>query len=394
MRMVTGALFCRGYSWLVIALSLLLLSPSAFAQQDSPTSRHIIIIHSYNVDFDWTNDIDGGIRETLEDSGYPLVIHTEYMDTKFLHTPEHLAQLKELYTAKYAHVEPDVVINSDDNALRFLLANRDSLFPGVPLVFCGINCHQGELYLQDELLEGCPDVTGVVEQVDIASNIELIRQLHPDVQRILIFVDDSTTSQLNLANARQAIAGIDGGIEFVIHNDLGFEQVLQLAPTWGRGDVRLECGTLKNSNGAVIPHPESCAALSAASSIPTYGCWTYLLGNGAIGGKMLDGRSQGKAAAHKALQILAGTPAGEVPVEYTSPNPLIFDNVQLKAAGIRAGRLPAGSIVLNRPEPFFPAVSATCRGVHRSPVSAGNADSCHVSAAPVQAAQPAATSCQ
>ena len=84
----------------------------------------------------------------------------EHMDTK-LHKPEILfPHLEKIYAAKYHKIKPDIIISSDNNAFDFLLSNRDRLFPGVPVIFCGINNYS------DSLIRNQVNITGIAEDFD------------------------------------------------------------------------------------------------------------------------------------------------------------------------------------------------------------------------------------
>jgi hypothetical protein len=43
-----------------------------------------------------------------------------------------------LYLKKYTGRHFDLIIASNTDAFNFLLKNRDEIFPGTPVVFCGV----------------------------------------------------------------------------------------------------------------------------------------------------------------------------------------------------------------------------------------------------------------
>ena len=100
---------------------------------------HILILHSYHQGYAWTDSINAGMRAVLsrEFPGYHISL--EYLDTKRHPPEESFLVLRELFTRKYAQFQPAIILSSDDDALDFLLAYRDRLFPGVPAVFCGVS---------------------------------------------------------------------------------------------------------------------------------------------------------------------------------------------------------------------------------------------------------------
>lgn len=62
-----------------------------------------------------------------------------------------------LYEQKYKAVNFDVIITTDDNALRFVQKYHKDLFHETPVCFCGINDYK------PALLKGKEQFTGVLE---------------------------------------------------------------------------------------------------------------------------------------------------------------------------------------------------------------------------------------
>ena len=87
-----------------------------------------------------------------------------------------------------------------------------------------------------------------------------------------------------------------------------------------------------------------------------YGAWDFNLGLGIVGGKLISGFYQGESAGKMALRVLNGEDASSIPVVRFSadrPNRYMFDYRELRRWGISSGSLPAGSIVVNRPDSFL-----------------------------------------
>lgn len=96
-------------------------------------SEEVLLINSYNPGMAWTDDVTNGVRLRLAIDRPSANLTVEYMDTKKLYPSEaRLEELKELYAERYRNKHFDVIISSDDDAFRFLLKNRDELFPGTP----------------------------------------------------------------------------------------------------------------------------------------------------------------------------------------------------------------------------------------------------------------------
>ena len=134
---------------LLLVVSLLAVLGSAAGVNADP-SGHVLVLNSYHHGLSWTDSIVQGIMSVL--GGDPdLELHIEYMDTKRLYDEVHLQNLYEVYKYKYSQMRFEAVMVSDNNAFEFVRQHHDDLFPGTPVVFCGVN----------EQVSGVFDVTGL-----------------------------------------------------------------------------------------------------------------------------------------------------------------------------------------------------------------------------------------
>jgi len=184
--------------WLIlILLSLTLLTRPGLAGQElmlekqaevmqaevaDPKKHRILVLNSYNLGYSWTDNEVQAIQDFFANDP-SIILQMEFMDTKLTNTPEHFANLYQLYANKYRSLVFDVIIVTDDDALEFIRRYGADLFPGVPIVFAGIN------NFSSEQIAGMERVTGVNEQADFAANLELILQLQPGVTDIYVITD-------------------------------------------------------------------------------------------------------------------------------------------------------------------------------------------------------------
>lgn len=156
---------------------------TAKASEKKPSNqgyRHVLVLNSYHLGYEWAESTIKGIREQFDESGEKVDLYIEFMDTKRHFDDDYFSRLRELYKYKFSDRDFDVIISCDDNSLNFLLANRENLLPSVPIVFCGIN------NFAPSLIAGYENITGVVEGVNFRANIDLALQLHPSLKRIVV----------------------------------------------------------------------------------------------------------------------------------------------------------------------------------------------------------------
>jgi signal transduction histidine kinase/CheY-like chemotaxis protein len=319
---------------------------AAAAERRAP---HVLLLNSYHPQYEWTDDLVRGVRDELRGTLPYENLHTEYMDARrMVSDDEYLELLAALYARKYAHFRPDLIISSDDSALSFLLARRDALFPGIPIVFCGISSNT----VAD--LDPVPNVTGILERLEVEGNLELIGRLHPDASRIVLLSDRSSLGEGMKKVARATIprfASASRKIE--IWDDFTIDELSERVARLDRDTVLLLLAIHEDRAGDYFSVSDDLPALTEKSPVPMYAMFGMLLGEGVTGGMMNDPYEHGRATAVMARRVLAGTPADDIPIVPSADYRPRFDYLQLARFGIDEARLPADSFVLNQPVSFY-----------------------------------------
>ena len=141
------------------------------------------MLNSYHRGLSWTDSLNTGIRNSLSNAHISVEIYIEDIDYKRFSKPKVLTQMYGLLKMKYQGTAIDLVFVTDNDALLFMEQHGDSLFPGTPVVFCGINNRYS-------FKKG---FTGVLEEVDIKSNLDLIQNFHPTLSDLHVIIDRTTT---------------------------------------------------------------------------------------------------------------------------------------------------------------------------------------------------------
>ncbi len=333
-------------------VALIFLVAGAVVVPVPPRPHRVLVLHSYHHGFPWTNAVQEGVERVLEDSGVPMELSVEFMDAKRHADDEISALFARLLAAKYGRRPPDVIISSDDDALSFLFDYRDVLFPGVPVVFCGLNVDE----FDPALLSGRSGYTGVVERLDLASTLDLILRLQPRVQRVA-FVHDRTTSGLADRRTVEAMADeYEGRVSFVypdMGRGLSEDELLTWLANLPADSAVYFLGFFRDRLGESFPADHIIPRICAASPVPVYAAAEAYMGSGILGGKLLSGSVHGASTASKALRILRGAEVERIPVTVESSNRYMFDYRQLKRFTIPESALPRGSAIINTPASFL-----------------------------------------
>jgi PAS domain S-box-containing protein len=317
--------------------------------EETPPTTHVVIINSYHQGFKWTDEITSAVISAMSAELDNIDFHVEYMDSK--RHPE--KQFREIFyksiAPKYKSFRPSIIITSDDNALDFVKRYHRDLFPAIPVIFCGVNKISNALSVDRN------HFSGLIETLDIVANIELAQRLLPEVEEIVI-VSDGTTTGLGTRQMALEAEQEHQHIDFTYLNgeDLSTEQMLESLEKLGKYSAVLVPAWYLDKDGNTFDNTKIYPRIAKASVVPVFGTSSANLGLGIVGGKLNSGSIQGEYAAHQALRILSGEASiKNLPVETTSQNKYMFDHAQLSRFGISKRSLPPGSMVFNRPIPFY-----------------------------------------
>lgn len=309
--------------------------------------KNILVIHSYHQGLRWTDAISDGIMSVLNQP--EINIHFEYLDTKRNTGEKYYQQLVlfEKEKKNLLNIEFELIICSDNNALRFIQENRKLLYPDIPIVFCGVN------NFNDRLIEGEKKITGVLEYIDYKSTLELIRELHPERDNVLIILDRTPTGEAIKKEISSVIDEFSDHFTFEFYQDFILSDVPGKVSTLGDHDVIYLLTFNKDIKGNFISYHDGIEMIKKASDVPIYGAWDFYFNKGIVGGMLTTGFSQGEAAGKLASLILQGVPVEKLDIQTFSPNKFMFDYDELSHFGLSAGNLPEGSIIINSPEKWI-----------------------------------------
>ncbi|MES9879486.1 MAG: diguanylate cyclase [Sedimenticola sp.] len=334
---------------LLRGLLLILIMVSCQISWGAPEkSRQVLILNSYHSSMIWVGDVERGVREVLQPQEKNIDVFSEYMDTKRIpFTPEYEQQILTFLRDKYAAHNFSAILASDNNAFNFMRRRGEELFPGVPVVFCGVN------FFKDEQLDGHPNFTGVPEYFDAAGTVSLALKLHPNTRQIFVINDYLPTGRAWNRGITDQLEAMELTIPVSYAEKLPMADLeRQLAALPGESLVIL--GNYYRDGDDLFYSPaDSTRLISAATKAPAYGMLDFRVGHGIVGGRVISGYYQGKTAARLMQEILNGKPVSEVPVLKTGANQLMFDRVQMDHFDIDSVKLPVGSIQINRSKALF-----------------------------------------
>ncbi|HTZ18446.1 MAG TPA: ABC transporter substrate binding protein [Dissulfurispiraceae bacterium] len=334
----------------LILITFFLLSISVShsgAGNDAGAKRRILVLNSYHKGLSWTDNIVKGVESVFLAEAKQLEISYEYMDTKRNSSERYFAKLYEIYKIKYEKERFDVIIACDNDALNFISKYRKTLFSNTPIVFCGIND------FQDSMVWDPSTVTGVVEETDMKSTLDIALKLFPSASQVVV-IDDKTTTGVAMKNELlKVMPNFRDKVHFVFFEDFDIAELKQKVRNISSDCIILLLLVNRDRTGNFFSYEESLSFIYNEARVPIFSVWDFYLGGGMAGGMLTSGYSQGKTAAEMALHIMNGVKVSEIPVVRKSPNRFMFDYVQLKRFGVSTYKLPKESVIINLPDSFY-----------------------------------------
>lgn len=314
--------------------------------------RNVLVLHSYQKGFDWTDEQSAGIEAGLKNIPNPPVIYTEYMDWKRYPTQENLEHFYETIRFKYQKVQLSAVVTTDDAALTFAMKYRHELLSDAPIIFSGVN-ERGFASLPD-----LNRITGVMEKIAPAETLRMALHMNPFIKKVYVVYDQSESGRSTGAMVKEQIEAMPQGLEAIPMDRLSLEQIKATASALSPDSIVLMTTYYSDATGRIVEFDQFAGELGKSSSVPVYHIYDFGLNHGAFGGSLISGSIQGQTAAELARRVLNGEDAGRIPVVTNSTLRNVFDYNELKRFGIAPDKLPEGSEIINRPFSFYQTYKA------------------------------------
>ena len=309
-------------------------------------SKDILLIHSYHKGYQWSDDISKVIEHQFSEK-HNIFLSTIYMDTKRIDTDAYLDEFYQYYKKRFDGTRFDLIIVADNSALTFAKSHYEELFKDIPIVFLGIN------NFTPSLIEAMPHVTGVVENVDIKRNIDLILTLHPKTDTILIINERSITGNAIHEQMEKILPLYADKVAIRYIDSMDMEDITTHVQQLSSQSAILWVLLFKDKAGRFFTYKENLEEVRKIAHSPIYGLWDFYIGHGIVGGFLTSATAQAQAASKIVEEILSGKDTSHIPIVETSPNRYMFDHKELKRHRIKLSGLNVDYEVMHKPFSFY-----------------------------------------
>jgi signal transduction histidine kinase len=321
-----------------LAACVALMAFIATALQASAATRRVVLLFGERPELPALALLQADLVRTLSsNSDDPVEIYNESMDLSRLGWNNHQLFLRDFLQAKYADKKIDLAIAILSPALEFLLNYGSVIFPGTPIIFCGID----KTELGNRLLP--PQVRGILVKREFAPTVEIALRLHPRTEHAVVVAGTSEFDTRLLDEAKIDFEFYESRLDFKYLTTLPLQDLLTELSDLPPRTLVFYTTLLRDGAGETLVPREVVERVSAAANAPTYGFFDQYVGRGIVGGDVNSISAHGVEAAKLALQVLAGTEMSRPQVSEVPTNKILFDWRQLQRWGISESRLPRGS---------------------------------------------------
>lgn len=345
-RMTNTKTFIKAFYIILLTLFILIFCKFPSYSIEHP-KQNVLILNSYHKGLKWSDDMLLGIESALDSNDINANIYIEYMDTKRYPNKSYTDMLYNLYKYKYINSNFSVILTTDNDAFNFMLNYGDKLFPKTPVIFCGVNSIDGSIALNNPLF------TGISEQIDIHSTLDIALKFHPKTKRVIVLSATDSTGLYYRKSVEKLAPKFDDKIDFIYMDNINFLNDENKIKSLSKDSIIL-LGPIYRDNLNNYADIENVAdIISKNCSIPIYSTWEVCINHGVIGGKMISSYSQGRTAGILSLRILNGEYPWKIPIVKKNSSEFIFDFYQLYRFNISEKNLPRNSIIKNSPGNYY-----------------------------------------
>jgi len=279
--------------------------------------KKVLLVNSYHEGYEWSDGVEKGATTVLAPAGATLKFLR--MDTKRHQEDAFRKAAGEKAKAEIEAFKPDLVILSDDPAVKFLLQPfyKDA---AIPFVFCGVNWDAGKYGLPYK------NATGMVEVALVKELIGSMKE-YAKGARVGFLTVDSETERIEGPYYTKAL-----GLSFTKERYVKTMAEWKEAFTAMQGEVDMLF--LGNYAGITDWKEEEAAAFALANSKIVSGSIYDFMAPFAMIGFTKVAEEQGIWAAKTSIDILKGAAPASIPVAANKQAKIVVNPKLAAKAGL------------------------------------------------------------
>lgn len=321
------------YCYLVVVLLFTVLGRSLAAER----TFNILFIQSYTSQTPWSDDLQRGLADGLEDCGVKVNITTEYLDADFwVFSAEKVIMQRFCQHARERGT--DLIVTSGDEAFYTLFACGDSLPLQLPVVFMGIK------YPDKNLIASLSNVCGFTVHPDFSIMMKRAQKIFPQRKEVICVLDSSFLSN-------KGCEAFENGWRIFSQEYPDYTMKIYNTETQTTNQIIASICYPHNNQECIVVAPKWSPFLSFLgknSKAPVFACQNVGLTNGVFCAYDADAYSSSYQAAQRVALVLKGTLPQTIGVAEMQQE-FIYDYKQLDFFNVDSKRVVDSGIIVNEP---------------------------------------------
>jgi signal transduction histidine kinase len=333
------------YLGAVLAIAVVMVVSSAFAQSADKAPR-ILLMHATDLLAPSTVEQDAISRKAIS-RAWPTQVEFYSVGFDEIRSlgPTIEDDLVAVLLKQYSERPPDLIVFHGLMHNMFS-RNRDRLWPGVPVMFTGVAAHR----LSDPAFPGGIPTSAI--SFDLPGTVDLAMRLQPEAKNLLLIVGTASYDRLWQELAPQQLAGYRDRLAMELTAGRTLDELKKIVASLKSDTIVVFLSLFQDGSARLYSHGQATRELSKSSRVPIYAVNPYRIGEGAIGGSVVNWAGQKDAIGDIARRLLAGETAGSISRPDPVPAVCRIDWQRVEHWKIPASRIPGECEILNR-EPSF-----------------------------------------
>ncbi|MGL5335098.1 MAG: hypothetical protein ACRC9R_02975, partial [Enterovibrio sp.] len=313
-----------------------------------PPNKKVLYINSFHRGLPWSDAIEQGMRDALMLSQEPVDFSVVYLDALRFPNSKIQKKMAELLALNKLAESADLILTSHNAAFNFAnaLQNEKKAAPNSakPIIFTALS---KQAFETSKLR---PNVAGITEFDDFAETVQKALSLHPQTKQLLFISDPfNQHSQYLYEKMKKDVLpriarSLDVDFAFVTKKEDLQEAISELGP---QALLFMLAERLPNENRYYLSANQSIGMVKEMTAAPIYSFWLTHIGYGSVGGQVISGHAQGRAAAKLALKVLSLADKNHLPQISDENLGWYFDRALLNEYKVAEKALPEGARFVN-----------------------------------------------
>jgi signal transduction histidine kinase len=334
----------RFINTIFVLLGLLLTVEGLVPSLAAKETKRVLILYGQEKGHPAHNLTEQGLHAAFQTTpSVDIQLYTEYLDVGRFPGPRHSATVSDFLRHKYSGMEIDAIIAVYPYAADFLLANRLTLFPGVPIIASEVTRSYAEKMEHSPVRRF---MTGTILGDNIAGVMAAALRMRPATKRVALVAGTTPNDAYSEQIFRKGLGPYAGRIEVIDLTRLSMEETLSRVSSLPPDTLILYSSMFRDGSGKSFVPREALSLIARAANAPVFGLYETFLGHGIVGGRLVSFEQHGREAAALALRILSGESPAAIPFGGEQAYVSLYDWRELKRWHIPEAAVPAGSVVL------------------------------------------------